>query len=155
MNIKSIIFLPLLLFSFSLQAQQSLDKDRILAVNDAVNDYRASRGLNKMRLLQGLCEIAQAHAEDMAAGKVKFSHAGFDDRVSQMKSRYRLSAYSAAENLYYTSTGVNLSQETVRAWIRSSGHHKNLKGDFSYNGIGIARDRRGHYYVVQVYLEGS
>ena len=40
----------------------------------------------------------------------------------------------------------------LKGWINSPGHHKNLKGQWSRCGIGIARNRRGEFYVTQVYF---
>jgi len=150
-----IIFPPLLLLIIlfsSLSAQTNLDKDRILAVNEAVNTYRKSRGLGEMRLLKGLSEIATVHAEDMAANRIEFSHDGFDERVAQIKKRYNIQSYSAAENLFYTSSSRDLAGQTLKGWIESSGHHKNLKGEYKYTGIGIAQSSEGWFYVVQIYF---
>lgn len=145
-------FLLFFVLISSLTAQDSLDRDRILAVNDAVNAYRSSKGLVEMRLLKGLCEIAQVHAEDMAAKRIGFSHEGFDQRIEQVKKRYHIKSYSAAENLFYTSSGSDVAGQTLKGWINSPGHHVNLKGNFKYSGIGIAQSREGWFYVVQIYL---
>lgn len=151
---KTYLLISLLMLALMpmLSAQDNFDRSQILEVNDAVNNYRSSIGKNEMRLLKGLCEMAQVHAEDMASRRKRFSHDGFNDRVQQMKKRYELQAYSAAENLYYTSAGQNLDAQTLQAWIDSPGHHKNLIGEFKYSGIGVAQDRAGGFYVVQVYL---
>lgn len=146
------VFLLLIISSTSLSAQDHLDKDRILAVNEAVNTYRKSKGLGELRLLKGMSEIAQVHAEDMAAKRIGFSHEGFDGRVEQLKKRYETSSYSAAENLFYTSSSRDVEGQTLQGWIKSSGHHKNLKGEFKYTGIGIAQSKEGWYYVVQLYF---
>lgn len=136
----------------SVSAQDSFEKQQLMNLHRLVNNYRTELKLGDMRLLQGLCDIAQVHAEDMASHRKGFSHDGFNDRVRQMQKRYNMRSYEAAENLFYTSSGANLAEQSLQAWIDSPGHHKNLKGNFKYSGIGIARDQAGGYYVVQLYL---
>jgi len=152
-NLLNILFLSLLLAGFvaNTQAQST---ETIQELHQDVNRYRESKGLDKMRLLREMCSVAQQHAEDMAAGRTGFSHDGFEARVQRLKQSYHLSSYSAAENLFFTTSPRALAQQSLDGWIKSPGHHKNLKGEFVYTGIGIARGRKG-YYVVQIYLNGS
>lgn len=101
---------------------------------DATNNYRDFKGLASLVWHQGLASIATDHAAEMAEGVARFSHEGFDDRVSQ----YPFSAARAAENLGQCRFHDDVAQCAVSGWIRSPLHEKNLVGDFDLCGIGTA-----------------
>lgn len=113
------------------------------------NAYRASRRLKPLTRRAELDAIAQEHADRMAAGKVSFSHTGFDARARQ--SRKVLPVNTVGENLYWTTDDEEVGASAVKGWIKSKGHHANLVGRFTYCGIGIAMDSKGSFYVVQIY----
>ena len=116
------------------------------------NDYRRSIRLKKLKRVPNLDGIARRHAEDMASKRKPFSHAGFKQRLKAAgKGLGR--AYHFAENLYTcTYSSGFVAEIATRSWIDSPGHHRNLKGDFEYTGIGVARARNGEHFVVQVFL---
>ena len=48
------------------------------AVNQQINQYRVSKKLPPLTVDPRISQIARIHSENMASGKVKFSHDGFD-----------------------------------------------------------------------------
>jgi uncharacterized protein YkwD len=54
-----------------------------------------------------------------------------------------------AENVAYN---YKNAQDVVRNWIASSGHRRNIEGNYNLTGIGLARDRRGKLYFTQIFL---
>jgi uncharacterized protein YkwD len=106
-----------------------------------VNRERQDNNLPPLAWDDGLSIIAQNHAEDMA-GKNYFSHTGPDGRdafdyLTEAGITYRC----AAENIAW---GDDNARTLVKRWMGSSGHRKNILGDFSKVGIGSYR----RYYVL-------
>ncbi|MCZ0902419.1 CAP domain-containing protein, partial [Microcoleus sp. HI-ES] len=65
------------------------------AVNQQINQYRASKKLPPLSIDPRISQIARIHSEDMAKGKVSFSHDGFEGRAEAITIPYK----SVAENL--------------------------------------------------------
>jgi uncharacterized protein YkwD len=117
-----------------------------------VNQYRASIRHVELRRKSVLDRIAQGHAEDVAAGRVPFSHQGFKERVNAIKP-YAKWPYKAAENLYgIDNPPPKVATMALKGWIASPGHHVNLKGKFLYTGIGVAQSSEGEWIVCQIYV---
>lgn len=118
------------------------------------NIYRKSQKRRTLQVKSALNRIAQKHSDDMAAGRVDFSHAGFQNRFNAVK-KYANFPVSVAENLYATTDPRGVGEESVKAWILSPGHKKNLRGNFIYSGIGVSKSSSGEYFVVQLYVGKS
>ena len=67
------------------------------AVNQQINQYRASKKLPPLSVDPQMTQIARIHSENMANGKVRFSHDGFEGRAKAITIPYQ----SVAENLAY------------------------------------------------------
>ena len=67
------------------------------AVNQQINQYRASKKLPPLSVDSRITKQARIHSENMASGKVKFSHDGFDGRAKAITIPYQ----SVAENVAY------------------------------------------------------
>lgn len=151
-----LLFLAVLGICCSAQAPPAypgtrVDQELVRAVHEEVNKYRQSLGLRALKMESPLNQIALKHSEDMAQGRIPFSHEGFEDRMKAIK-KYAKGPYRMAENLYASNIYAHLARMCVKGWIESPGHHKNLKGDWLYTGIGISKNARGEYYVTQLYL---
>eukprot|EP00933_Yihiella_yeosuensis_P071383 TRINITY_DN7958_c3_g1_i1.p1 TRINITY_DN7958_c3_g1~~TRINITY_DN7958_c3_g1_i1.p1 ORF type:complete len:574 (+),score=90.77 TRINITY_DN7958_c3_g1_i1:98-1819(+) len=114
---------------------------------DGTNRYRASKGLAPLRWNDGIARIAREHAEQMASGKAPFSHDGFDKRVNAFPVYHR----GAGENLALNKGMANVSAAAVEGWIKSPGHEKNLRGNWTLCGIGAARASDGTFYLTQLF----
>jgi uncharacterized protein YkwD len=110
------------------------------------NQFRQSRGLSPLIMNDELCAIARKHSQDMASGRRAFGHGGFDKREKQIEKLFDTD--EVAENVAF---GQNTARDVVTQWKNSSGHRKNMLGKYKYIGIGIARDRQGHYYFTQIF----
>ncbi len=107
--------------------------DEILVL---VNRERQKNGFPPVAGDPVLSAIAQGHAEDMAR-RGYFSHTnpeGKDlfERLAGAQVCYR----RAAENIAW---GYSSPTSLVRGWMNSSGHRKNILGDFTKVGIGTYR----------------
>ncbi len=121
------------------------------AVRAQVNDYRASQGLPPLAANARMDAVAREHSEAMAAGRVQFSHDGFEQRAATL--RRSLPYRSVAENLAFNRGSAEPVAVAVRGWLESPGHQRNIVGDFNVTGVGVARARDGSYYFTQLFLQ--
>ena len=140
----STVIIGLLVFLASFTGAGDLDKQ----VLKSANEFRKSKRLPALVMRDDLNAIARKHSEDMARGRKSFGHAGFDKRSNQIRKSYPDSFI--AENVAYGSPSAS---EVMKMWKKSSGHRKNLLGDFHYTGIGTARDRKGTLYYTQIFVK--
>ena len=80
-----------------------------------INQYRASRKLAPLKLDARISAQAAAHSQAMAAGKVPFSHNGFDQRVKAIARSLPYS--SAAENVAYNQGYADPATQAVQGWL--------------------------------------
>lgn len=140
----SVFVIGFLLFTqISASAQSSLAND----VLTYTNKFRQSKGLTPLKQHKGLNEIAQKHSEDMASGKEDFGHNGFKKRGDKVRKIF--ASCTMAENVAY---GATSGREVVDQWKQSSGHKKNMLGNYTYIGIGVAKDKRGRIYYTQLFV---
>jgi uncharacterized protein YkwD len=118
------------------------------AVNQEINKYRASKKLPPLSVDPRISQIARIHSENMAKGKVRFSHDGFEGRAKAITIPYQ----SVAENLAYNMGYSEPVPKAVEGWIKSEGHRKNMEGQFNLTGIGIAKNAKGEYYFTQLFV---
>jgi uncharacterized protein YkwD len=87
----------------------------------------------------------------MASGRVPFSHDGFQQRLQAIGRSipYR----SGAENVFYTTGAKDPATQAVQSWLKSSGHRKNIEGNYDLTGIGIAQNAKGEYYFTQIFIK--
>jgi len=111
------------------------------------NQFRKSRGLAALEMRNELNTLARKHSEDMANGRKSFGHSGYDKRAVQIKKVF--GSCKTAENVAY---GATDGKDAVTTWKNSSGHRKNMLGDYRYIGIGTARNKRGVIYYTQIFV---
>lgn len=111
------------------------------------NDYRKSKKLASLEMRADLNAIARSHSEDMANGRRNFGHSGYDQRVLRIKKIFK--TCTVAENVAY---GANNAKEAFTIWKNSTGHRKNMLGNYKYIGIGTARNKRGVLYYTEIFV---
>lgn len=79
------------------------------------------------------------------------SHRGFDERLNEIRKTIALRA--AAENIAANIGYKNPAREAVEGWKKSPRHRKNILGDFSLTGIGVAGSKQGRYFFTQIFLQ--
>ena len=106
------------------------------------NTARANAGLPALAESSCLTDLAQRHAERLAASQT-LQH----QDLSSVMGACGMSA--AAENVAMNYSGPS---DMVRQWLNSSGHRANLlSSSYSLIGIGAAQARDGSWYGVQVF----
>jgi uncharacterized protein YkwD len=118
------------------------------SVFEQINRYRVSRGLPKLTLNANITKQARIHSQNMANGKVPFSHQGFERRVTAIPIIYN----SAGENVAFNQGYSNPAAEAVTGWLKSPGHLENIKGKYNLTGIGVAANKQGEVYLTQIFL---
>lgn len=137
----------LLLTIFISQVAWAPSSDITTEVLSSTNAFRKSWGLSPLQLNAELNRIAQMHSQNMAKGRVRFGHGGFNSRDAEARRKIR-GIRRFAENVAF---GVDRGREAVEMWKNSSGHRRNLLGSYKYMGIGAARDRKGRVYFTQLF----
>lgn len=117
-------------------------------VFEQINQYRIAKGLPKLTLNANISRQARIHSENMAKGKVPFSHDGFEQRVKAIPLTYN----SAAENVAFNSGYSNPANQAVVGWLNSPGHLKNIQGRYNLTGVGVATNDKGEVYLTQMFL---
>lgn len=117
---------------------------------EQVNKYRASKGLPALTWNDAIAQQARIHSQNMANGKVSFSHDGFNQRVQAIAKTvpYR----GAAENVAYNQGFKDPATQAVQGWLKSTGHRTNIEGNHNVSGLGIAKNAKGEYYLTQVFI---
>jgi uncharacterized protein YkwD len=120
------------------------------AVHRLVNELRRKQGLKPLTLDPMISAQAREHSVEMAEGG-NISHRGFDQRLQDIrkKLRYRAAAENIAVNVGYD----NPAPAAVEGWRKSPDHLKNMLGDFSLTGIGIAQGEDGRYFFTQIFIQ--
>ncbi len=114
-----------------------------------VNQIRQAKHLRPLKLLQVASEEAVRHSQDMASKRVPFGHDGFKQRAIVLANELKGSS-ATGENV---ATGKMTAKEVIAAWLKSPPHRANIEGDFTYTGVGVARDSRGVIYYTQLFVK--
>jgi uncharacterized protein YkwD len=116
-----------------------------------VNNYRKSRKLPALQLNSNISEQARIHSQNMARGKVAFSHDGFHNRAKIISQK--ISYQAVAENVAFNMGYSDPVKEAVEGWIKSAGHRHNMEGNYNLTGMGIALNPKGEYYFTQIFMK--
>lgn len=120
------------------------------AVFNQINQYRQGQGLSPLAWDNTISNQARIHSQNMANGTVPFSHNGFAQRVQEIAKV--ISYRGAAENVAYNRGYSDPATKAVQGWLNSSGHLRNIKGNYNLTGVGIARNAQGEYYFTQIFI---
>jgi len=111
-----------------------------------VNEDRKEHNLPPLQINELESSLALNHSQDMASGKVKFGHDGFNTRARKIQKS--LGSTEIGENV---ASGPMTAHEVVDGWLKSPGHKKNIEGHFTLTGIGWASDKKGNIYFTQIF----
>lgn len=120
------------------------------SIHNQINQYRQARKLPPLTLDARISAQAKIHSQNMANGKVPFSHNGFEQRVSVI---HRQIPYRAAsENVAFNQGYPNPAKQAVDGWIKSDGHRVNIEGQYNLTGIGVVKNAKNEYYFTQLFI---
>lgn len=110
---------------------------------DLINVYRNQKNLKPYIWNDFLSNLSRQHSQNMAEKRIPFSHDGINDRLKQIKEANKV-YFGGSENVAYSKPG---DQNPIAPWQKSSGHNKNLLGNFTHCGIGYVCKDKEHYYT--------
>jgi uncharacterized protein YkwD len=116
-----------------------------------INEYRQDHALPALAWNDAIADTARGHSRDMAEGRVDFGHDGFRDRVGHLRDALGGVA-GAGENVLLTDDPRDLARSAVTQWLHSPPHLHNIRGNFSYSGIGVWASADGTIYFTQIFL---
>ncbi|MBD3883564.1 CAP domain-containing protein [Phormidium tenue FACHB-886] len=119
------------------------------AILQQINEYRRQKGLTTLTLNATITRQARQHSQQMSRSR-NMSHDGFNARVQTIAKS--ISYRGAAENVAFNQGYSNPDRQAVDGWIKSTGHRRNIEGDFSLTGIGVAKNTQGEYYFTQIFI---
>lgn len=111
-----------------------------------VNAHRASIG----RVALSYDTLANNLAYDHTLYMIEqndISHDDFEERADILFGEGN--ANSVGENVAY---GQRSAKAVMEAWLNSSGHRKNIEGDFTHIGIAVVKNTSGTYYFTQLFM---
>lgn len=114
-----------------------------------INEYREQNGLPPLQYSEAAADMAERHSRRMADKDIPFGHTGFQDRYNALKKELP-DMTAGAENVAY---GADDAAEAVELWLRSAGHKKNIRGNFTHTGISVVRDSDGRLYFTQLFVK--
>ncbi len=152
MKIKTfgIAALTIIIFSATAFAQNA---DLVSMENEIlklINEHRKSIGKSELVFNDYARKEAYVHSQNMASGKVPFSHKGFDERFNRLSGFLEIT--TGAENI--ANSPLN-AKHIVSGWLASPPHKKNIEDDFNLTGIGIAKAPNGTYFYTQIFLKSA
>jgi uncharacterized protein YkwD len=126
-----------------------------LAVLRRANEVRAEAGARVLTEDVALTNAAQRYAEELARLQ-HLEHGSATPGLHTMTQRIEAAGGAwrrAAENLATTYRVSDTDHAVIDMWLRSPGHRRNLLDTgFTRTGVGAARDPRGAWYFVQLYV---
>ncbi len=118
--------------------------DEILQI---VNAHRASIGKTPLEFNTLANDLAYEHTLYMIEQR-DISHDDFDKRSDRLFAE--ANASRTGENVAY---GQRSAQDVMNAWLNSSGHRRNIEGDFTHIGIAVVKNSSGTYYFTQIFFK--
>ncbi|MBD3581171.1 CAP domain-containing protein [Flavobacterium selenitireducens] len=113
-----------------------------------INDYRVSKGLNPLELINYVSVKSEEHNEYMIEHQV-VNHDQFNERAQDIMQN--VGAMKVNENIAY-----NYQQPigAVTAWLNSPGHKANIEGSFTHFGISVTVDQTsGKKYYTNIFIK--
>lgn len=118
-----------------------------------INEYRIQNGRAPLQTHAVIYAEAYQHSTNMAEGKVPFGHDGFSARVERIRAKLN-GVGAAAENVAYT-YNLDPAQTAFEQWRNSSGHNRNMLGDYTHCGLAVAKSEDGRYYFTHIFVKVS
>jgi uncharacterized protein YkwD len=115
---------------------------------DLINEYRISKGLNALDVVNHVSFKSEEHNVYMIAKKV-VNHDLFDQRSQNIMEV--LGAVKVNENVAYN---FATPASALNAWLNSPAHKANIEGTFTHFGISIRIDSlTGKKYYTNIFLK--
>lgn len=116
-----------------------------------INESRVENGMKPLRVNEKLNDIAIVKAKDMAEeGNLSHTSKKYGITFNLIKEE-GIKYSAAAENI---ARGHDTPEFVAHRWLKSKGHRENiLNSEYEETGIGLAQDRDGKNYWVQLFIK--
>jgi uncharacterized protein YkwD len=122
--------------------------DAELQLATLINNYRQSKGLSTLQIINHISYKSEEHNFYMIDNKV-VNHDYFQDRADNLMQV--LGATNVGENIAYNYTTPD---GAMNAWLNSPTHKANIEGDFTHFGISITTDpNTGRKYYTNMFIK--
>jgi uncharacterized protein YkwD len=119
-----------------------------LKLAEVINDYRVSKGLNTLEIINHISYKSLEHNQYMIDNNV-VNHDYFEERSNNIIQV--LGAVKVGENIAYNFSTPN---SALYAWLQSPGHKANLDGDYTHFGISITvNPSTGKKYYTNMFMK--
>ncbi len=112
-----------------------------------VNEHRESIGLSQLVRDASADKLAVEHTQYMVF-KNTASHDNFKKRSNTLRASENATGIS--ENVAY---GFPTAKSVVYTWLKSTGHKKNIEGDYTKTGIAAFKNSNNKYYFTQIFYK--
>jgi len=114
---------------------------------DLINDYRASVGLNRIKIDKGYASaLAVLHTKYMISIN-KINHDNFGERSEALKY---IGIARVGENVAY---GYDNAEDLVYSWLKSPTHKRVIEGNFTHSGFGIVQGDSNKFFYTQLFYQ--
>lgn len=111
-----------------------------------INTHRTNLNLKKLETLAIIKTQTNNHTNYMIQ-EDKISHDNFDERANYLKKNAK--ATSTSENV---ASGYSSAKSVVNGWLNSSGHRKNIEGDYTHFNITALQNNKGVWYYTNIFI---
>lgn len=127
-----------------------LDNNNLeIKVFDEINNYRKSKDLTTLTNSDIIAKVARLHSDNMATGNTEFGHKDFDERFDCISEDID-NVIGMSENVAY---GYLTAESVSEGWVSSTGHKRNIEGDYTHTGVGISTAKDGTIYYTQIFIK--
>ena len=125
-----------------------LPPDPAGATIEKINATRAEAGKPPLERHPGIDEVAQRWSEHMAARDEQYHNPEFTTQIAAVFDGLR----SSAENVAHNRPGD--LERIHQSFVDSPGHYRNMVGDFTHVGVGVALTADGTVWVTHNFARG-
>jgi uncharacterized protein YkwD len=130
-------------------------------ITEKTNKYRQSRGMSPLSHDSKISFVSRDWSKKQSnSGSI--GHSGFPSaRQSVYRTEFNESRSMRGENVAYTGMVGRTGQDDAAAeriaeafanmWWNSSGHRRNMLGNFQHIGVGVAQRSNGAWYATQIF----
>ena len=122
--------------------------DTELQLVTLINDYRVSKGLKALQVINHISYKSEEHNEYMINNNV-VNHDYFQQRSNNIIQV--LGAEKVGENIAYN---YPTAEAAMYAWLNSPAHKTNIEGDFTHFGMSVTVDAAtGRKYYTNMFMK--
>jgi uncharacterized protein YkwD len=124
---------------------------------ELTNEYRSRSGLQPLTFAPKISFAARDWSQKQA-NMGGIGHAGFPASRRTVlanefgaNQKFSLSAENVAMFSYRFNSTDAVAGEFAKMWWNSSGHRRNMLGNYPMLGVGVVKTQRGAYYATQIF----